>query len=188
MSQRSDLDRLVDAAMGALGSLARRGSTLTTGVALIALVVVGLAYAIGIAALDGSAQSAWVLLGGILLVSAVGAPLLASMRLRAIPKSTTKLATELRGLLGQSDEARQVVIETVAHDEPASDGRPLPAIVYQSQHFTTLRTLAGTSEDFKDLAVVFHRVATLPGLVAIGLLLTALGALCGFVLFLVLIF
>ena len=188
MTVPGDVDRLVDAALGALGSLARRGSTLTTGVALIALLVVGLSYGIGIAALDGSAQSAWVLLGGILLVTAVGAPLLASLRLRAIPKSTTKLASELRGLLGQSDAARQVVIETVAHDEPEADGRPLPAIVYQSQHFTTLRTLAGSSDDFKDLALVFHRVATLPGLVAIGLLLTALGALCGFVLFLVWVF
>lgn len=185
MTVPGDVDRLVDAALGALSNLARRGSTLTTGVALLALLVVGLAYAIGIAALDGSAQSAWVVLGGVLLITAVGAPLLASLRLRAIPRSTTKLATELRGLLGQSDAARQVVIDTVAHDEPQADGRPLPAIVYQSQHYTTLRTLAGTSGDFKDLAVVFHRVATLPGLVAIGLLLTALGALCGFVLFLV---
>ncbi|CAN5479508.1 hypothetical protein BH24ACT5_BH24ACT5_22140 [soil metagenome] len=195
------IERLVEQAIGAVGSLARRGSTLTTGVAVIAGVVSIAAYLVGLAAFDGGARAVWAVVGAVLVVAAAGAPLLASMRLRRIPRQATALHTELRALLGRSDEARRVVVETVAHepdDDLKGDGaesEPLaasasrtPAVVVQSQRFHSLRQLAATSGDVKTLASVTASLASLPGLVAVGLVGTGIAAVAGFILTLIWIF
>jgi len=186
-----DIDRLVDRALNALRTFAHRGSTLTTGVALMALFVVGLAYLVGLQAFTGGARTVWLGLGAVMLVASVGAPLLASFRLRSIPKHSTELATELRALL-RNDEARQVVIETVAADEgeaPAMpSGRPVPVVVFQSQNYTRLRTITDSTEGFARLAWAFKNLASVPGLVIVSMILTGIGAFLGFVFFLIWVF
>jgi len=187
-----DLDRLVDRAMKALASFARRGSTITTGVALVALLVVGLAYLVGLAAFDGGARAVWIGVGAAMLVASVGAPLLASFRLRAIPRQSAALAAELHSLLGHDAEAKRVVIDTVAADDGATgtmpSGRPVPAVVFQSQHYTRLHTIVDTREGFTTLAAAFRSLAGLPGLISVGLALTGLGGFLGFVFLLIWIF
>lgn len=189
---RDDIDRLVDRALGAVGTFARKGSTLTTGVALVAAFVVGLAYLVGLAAFGGGTRTVWLGVGAVMLLAAVGAPLLASMRLRAIPKQSTELAGELRTLLGKSEDAKRVVIETVAAEDGATgsmpSGRPVPALVFQSQHYTRLRTITGATGEFKTLASAFQSLASIPGLMSVGLLLTGLGGFLGFVFTLIWIF
>lgn len=183
-----DMGGLVDGAIRALGTLARRGSALTTGVAIIAAVVCGLTYLLGLAAFDGGARSTWIVLGALLLVGAVGAPLLASVRLRSLPRRSSQLAGELRTLLQRDDDAKRVVVETVSWEDddvvrPGPAGRPMPAVVWQSQHYTTMRRIVGSSDDVKNLAAAFQRIASLPWLVTVGLMLTGLGGFLGFVFF-----
>lgn len=196
------IDRLVEQAIGAVGTLAKRGSTLTTGVAVIAGVVSIAAYLVGLAAFDGGTRTVWGVVGALMVLAAVGAPLLASIRLRRIPRQATALHAELRSLLGRSDEARRVVVETVAHesgdDDTGGDGvrrEPLaasasrtPAVVVQSQRFHSLRRLAATTDDAKTLASVTSSLATLPGLVAVGLVGTVVAAVAGALLTLIWIF
>lgn len=187
-----DVDRLVDRALQALRTFAHRGSTLTTGVALMALFVVGLAYLVGLQALTGGARTVWMGLGAVMLVAAVGAPLLASFRLRAIPKHSTELASELRTLLGRNEDARRVVIETVAADAGDApsmpSGRPVPVVVFQSQNYTRLSSMATAKDGFTTLAWAFHSLASLPGLLIVSMLLTGIGAFLGFIFLLVWIF
>jgi len=190
-SSAGDVDRLVDVAVGAVARLARRGSVLTTGVALVAAVIVGGAYLIGIAAFTGGDRTIWLVAGGLLLAAAVGAPLLASVRLRGIPRRATALSSELRALLGRSEEAKRVVVETFDRESTADSGptgRQVPAIVVQGQQFSRLRTIAGSSGELATLIATLRRLATLPGLVAIGIALTGVGAVLGFVFFLIWIF
>lgn len=190
---RDDVGRLVDRAIDALGNMARKGSALTTGVAIVAAFISGLAYVVGLAAFDGGTRRVWLVVGAAIVVGAVGAPLLASFRLRSLPKQSAQLAGELRTLLRRSDDAKRVVVETVSWEDdatprPGPGGRPMPAVVWQSQHYTTLRGLVGRSDDVKNLAAAFQRIATLPGLVTLGLALTGLSAACGFVFLLIWIF
>lgn len=181
-----DVDRLVESAIRGVSALARRGSLVTTVIALVAVLVVGLAYLAGIAAFDGGTQTVWLVVGGLFLLAAAGAPLLASVRLRRIPRDATRAAAELRTLLGRHDEAKRVVIDTVAHE--GSEGGRVTALIAQGQSYTRLRTIVGRSDDLAALAATFRRLATLPGLVAVGLILIAAGALLGFVFTLVWIF
>lgn len=193
MSNLDDVGRLADRAIDALGNLARKASALTTGVAIVAAFVSGLAYLVGLAAFDGGTRNVWLVVGAAIFVCAVGAPLLASVRLRSLPKQSAQLAGELRTLLLRNDDAKHVVVETVSWENdaaprPGPGGRPMPAVVWQSQHYTTLRGLVGHSDDVKNLAGAFRRIATLPGLITLGLVLTGLSAFCGFVFLLIWIF
>lgn len=192
----SDVDQLVDRALAAVTTLARRGSTVTTGVAIFAFLVVGAAYLVGLAAFGGGTRTAWAVVGATILLLAVGAPLLASFRLRSIPRNAASLAAELRTVLAGDGEAKRVVIETVEADDPNATEPTVvgfggaaraPMVSAQYQRFTTLRGVA-SSEGVSNLAAVAQRLASLPGLLAVALLLTMLSAVLGFVFLLIWIF
>jgi hypothetical protein len=196
----SDIDALVDRAVSAVSTIARRGSTLTTGVAIVAALVFGAAYLVGLGAFGGSTRTAWAVIGGALLLVAVGAPLVASFRLRSIPKKANSLVGELRALINRNESARRVIIDTVEAEPSAAgsmDARGFaaggfgsartPQVVVQFQRFSQLRSFA-TSDDLKNLASVAQTVGSLPALVSAGILLTGLGAFLGFIFTLIWIF
>jgi hypothetical protein len=206
----SDIDALVDRAVAAVSTIARRGSTLTTGVAIVAALVFGAAYLVGLGAFGGTTRTVWAVVGGALLLVAVGAPLVASFRLRSIPKKANSLVGELRALIDRDESARRVIIDTVLSEdgsaEPSAadsmDARRFaaggfaaggfgsartPQVVMQFQRFSQLRSFA-TSDDVKNLAGVAQTVGSLPGLVSAGILLTGLGAILGFIFTLIWIF
>ena len=206
----SEIDDLVDRAVQAVAAIARRGSTLTTGVAIVAAVIFGSAYLVGLAAFGGSTRTMWAVVGGAMLLAAVGAPLVASFRLRAIPRKTRGLVGELRTLLGRDESAKRIVIETVAA-EPTFDstgaaagdapggaspgvhggGRfgasRTPEVIGQFQRFSTLRSIAGAA-DVPTIASIARTIGSLPALVSIGILLTGVGAVLGFIFTLIWIF
>lgn len=212
----SDIDALVDRAVSAVSTITRRGSTLTTGVAIVAGLVLGATYLVGLAAFGGSTRAVWAVIGAVLLLVGVGAPLLASFRLRSIPKRANSLVGELRTLLDRDESARRVVIDTVTAEDasaPPGTADPLnaragsgaggfgaggfgaggfggsrtPGVVVQFQRFSQLRSLA-ISNDVRNLAQVARTIGSLPALVSAGILLTGLGALLGFVFVLIWIF
>ncbi len=184
-----DLDRLVSRAVHAVGNLARRGSMLTTGVGLIAFVITGAAYLVGLGAFDGGVRSVWVVLGAVLLFTAAGAPLMASYRLRAIPRHADELISELRMLIGRNDEARRVVIDTVAVDEePATADTHAPVLLVQGGQFNTLNRIAVDAGDVPHLVRATRDLASLPSLLAIGLALTGFAAVLGFIFTLIWLF
>lgn len=186
-----DLDRLVDRAVGVVGNLARRGSTLTTGVAMVAFIITGGAYLVGLGAFDGAARTVWVAVGAALVILAVGTPLLASYQLRSIPRHADSLVAELRTLLRRSEPARRIVVETVEHDAgppPAAGATRPPTVIVQSGQFNTLRQIASESGNVKNLLHVTKTLAYLPALVSIGLATTGLAAFLGFIFTLIWLF
>lgn len=169
---------------------------MTTGVAIFAGVVVGAAYLVGLAAFGGGTRSVWAVVGAAMLLLAVGAPLLASFRLRSIPRKATTLASELRTLVSREGEAKRIVIETVEAEPSMFDPSSFtgfggtarsPVMLTQYQRFTALRGVA-SSEGVKTLTNVAQHLASLPGLLAIALLLSGLSAVLGFVFLLIWIF
>jgi hypothetical protein len=206
----NEIDALVDRAVAAVSTIARRGSTLTTGVAIVAALIFGAAYLVGLGAFGGSTRTAWAVIGGALLLVAVGAPLVASFRLRSIPKKADRLVGELRALINRDESARRVIIDTVEAEPGAAhsmDARGFatggfaaggfgsggfgsartPQVVVQFQRFSQLRSFA-TSDDVKNIANVAQTIGSLPALVSAGILLTGLGAFLGFIFTLIWIF
>lgn len=170
-------------------TLARRGAALAMGVAIVALVVIGLAYLLGILALDGTARTVWLVLGGLLLLVGVLWPLRAALGLRQLPKALGNFVTEVQTLLSDDAEARHVVIDTVdVAPSTTASGRTVPTIVSQSQRFTSLRELARKHASLGTLNRTAQQVASVPGLAAISILLTVLGGFLVLVFGLILIF
>ncbi len=130
------------------------------------------------------------------LLLAVGAPLLATFRLRSIPRKANSLVGELRTLVNRNSEAKRIVIDTVEAEPDTAQsmnarggfaGSRTPPVVLQFQRFSSLRSFA-TSDDVKNLASVVQTVGSLPGLVAGGIALTGIGAVLGFIFTLIWIF
>jgi hypothetical protein len=176
-----DADRLARQTTALLSNLARKGMALATGIALITLLVGGLSYLTGLAGLDGSARSAWVFVGGVMLVCAVGAPLLARWRLAGVRRHLDALVGEVRSLITESPEAERVVIETVAHDEGQPDEiTDLRPVVYDSRQFNRLRMVSVSYDDLRELPGALRTVTTFPGLLAIALIGVVVFGILGF--------
>jgi hypothetical protein len=171
----ADIDQLARQTTALVSDLARKGMALATGVAILVLVVGGLSYLTGLAGLEGSARSAWTVVGLAMLVAAVGAPLLARRRLARVRRHVSALVGEVRTLITRDPEAQQVVIETVAHDEQPDPVRELRPVVYDSRQFDRLRVVSVRANDLRELPGALYAVTTFP-----WLLLMALGGVVVF--------
>jgi hypothetical protein len=184
-----DVDELAHRTTDLVTRLARKGMALATGVAVVVLVVGGLTYLTGLAGLDGSARSAWTVVGAVLLVIAVGAPLLARHRLGAVRRHATELVGEVRTLITRDGNAQRVVIETVAVEErDPAEVTELRPVLYDARQFTRLRQVTVTATDLRALPSVLRTVTTFPALLGIALLGVLVFAVLGFLFLLAWIF
>ena len=178
----ADVDELANRTTALVTSLARKGMALAIGVALVVGVVGGLSYLTGLAGLDGSARSLWTVLGLVMLVVAVGAPLLAWWRLATISRRAGDLVGEVRTLITRDAAAQRVVIETVAVDErDPTTVRDLRPVVYDSRQFHRLRQVTVGAGDLAQLTSALRTVTTFPGLLGLALLGVVVFGLLGFV-------
>jgi hypothetical protein len=174
-----DLDALARRAVDAVMLLARRGAMLALYVAIVTTLVVGAGFALGVAAMSGDVQSAWILIGGVLAVIAIGAPLLAGWRLLSVRRQAGDLVGEVRTLLSNDAQAERVVIETVDVGEDGTGGAT-PAVVGQTVQFSRLRAIALNTENLRSLPGALRAVTTFPALLAIALVLMVVFGVLGF--------
>ena len=177
----ADVDELARRTTTLIAGLARKGVRLASGVVVVVLVICGLSYLTGLAALDGSARSAWAIVGLAMLVVAVGAPLLARWRLASVTRRTGELITEIRSLVTRDADAQRVVIETIAHDEgQAPEIRDLRPVAYDSRQFNRLRHITVRAGDVGRLPVVLRSLVTLPYLLLVAVLGVLVFGVLGF--------
>jgi hypothetical protein len=174
-----DLDALARRAVDAVMLLARRGALLALTVAIVTTLVVGAGYALGLAAMSGDVESAWIAIGGVLAVIAIGAPLLAGWRLLGVRRHAGELVGEVRTLLTKDARAERVVIETVEVGDDGTGGAT-PAVVGQTVQFSRLRTLALGTENLRRLPDALRAVTTFPVLLAVALVLMLVFGVLGF--------
>lgn len=191
----ADFDALARSAVGTVIELARRATSVAVAFALFVGVVALVTYALGLAALQGSTRSAWVVIGAVLVVIAVGAPLLAAFRLRRIRAHAGALVNDVRTLLTNNVEAEQIVIETVEvpPTAPGPAGSRVmpggtPALVGQSAQFTRLRRIASSTDNLRALPGTMRTIATFPALLALAALLMLVMLILALVFFLAWIF
>ena len=175
-----DLDELARRMTGLVSELARKGMMVATGVAVLVLLIGGASYLTGLAALDGSARSAWTLVGLAMLIAAIAAPLIAGWRLRRVRRHVDELVGEVRTLITTEPDAQRVVIETIAHDEqPVQRGDPLP-VVYDSRQFSRLRTASAGVGGMRQLPGALLAVTTFPALLLWALVGIVVFGILGF--------
>jgi hypothetical protein len=163
---------------------ARLGAALAGGVALLGLFVAGTALLVGRAALDGTADVVWTVVGVLLLIGAVVPPVIASFSLQSVGRFARDLVAELRSLLDAGGEASSVVIETT---EVTVDGsRAVVATAMPAMG--RLRAQALQSGTARRLSQALASLMRLPLLLAISVITMFFAAGAGFVLFLVWVF
>jgi hypothetical protein len=173
------VDDLALRAVDAVMLLARRGALLALGVALFTALVVGVGYALGLAAMSGDVEQVWIVIGGALAVIAVGAPLLACWRLSRVRRHATELVDEVRTLLTKNAAAERVVIETVDVGGDGTGGAT-PAVVGQTVQFSRLRSIALTTENLRSLPRALRTVTTFPILLLVAVVLMLVFGILGF--------
>jgi hypothetical protein len=186
----TDLNALARRAVDVAITFARRAGRLAVGTALFVAVVALSTYFIGLAALSGSARSAWVLMGAALVIVAVGAPLLAWWRLFTVRRHANELIDDVRRLITGNPEAERVVIDTV-------EAQPAPAVspsgrqelmVAGTQQFYRLRTISVGTTNLRRLPGAMYALTSYPILLGISLLMTLVFAALGFIFLLVWLF
>jgi hypothetical protein len=185
----TDLNALARRAVDVAITFARRAGRLAVGTALFVAVVALSTYFIGLAALSGSARSAWVLIGAALVIVAVGAPLLAWWRLFTVRRHANELVDDVRRLIAGNPEAERVVIDTVeAQPSPASPSGRQELMMTGTQQFYRLRTISVGTTNLRRLPGALYALTSYPILLGIALLMTLVFAVLGFIFLLVWLF
>jgi len=101
--------------------LVRRGTRLAVGALAIVTVICLGSYALGIAALSGGVETAWIVLGGVGVVVAIGSILVAMFRLWVISRMSVALVTDIQTLITNDPGSERVVIETIESSDGVQD-------------------------------------------------------------------
>jgi len=166
MSQQRDLaQRAVDSFL----TLVRRGTRLAAGtLAIVTLICLGGLF-LGIAALSGGVQTAWMLLGGIGAVVAIGCVLLAMFRLWAITSLSTALVLDIQNLISNDPGAERVVIETVESSDGVQDQS---AVVMSRQFFAMSDSVGVRAGQFVALSLALKSITSFPLLMLLATAIT----------------
>jgi hypothetical protein len=166
MSQQRDLaQRAIDSFL----TLVRRGTRLAAGtLAIVVLVCVG-GFVLGLAALDGGVRNAWILLGGVGVVVAVGSVLLAMFRLWAIASVSVALVNEVQALISSDPLSERVVIETI---ESSDDVQDQSAVVMSRQFFKMSDSVGARAGQFAALSLALKSITSFPLLILLATAIT----------------
>jgi hypothetical protein len=170
---------LADRTVESFQRLVHRGSRLAVGVLIVVSVICIGSFTLGLVALTGGVRTAWAILGGIGLIVAIGALVLALFRLWVISTMSVSLAQDLRTLLVNDPGTERVVIETVE----ASDGvQDQSAVVMSRQFFQMNDTVAPRAGQLLALSLALKSITAFPLLVMLSVAIT-FGFACLSVLF-----
>ena len=162
------LHDLATRTVDSLLTLVRRGTRLAFGTLLVVVVVCVGTFALGIAALSNGIETVWIVAGGFAAVVAIGAVVLAMLRLWAITRLGSALVTEVERLIAGDPQSERVVVETVE----ASDGVQDQSAMVMSRQFFTMSNTVGTAGQFGALAVALKSVTTFPLLILLATVVT----------------
>ncbi len=177
MSEQRDLaQRAVDSFL----TLVHRGTRLAAGTLVIVVLICVGGLFLGIAALTGGMRTAWILLGGIGAVVAVGSVVLAMFRLWAITSLSVALVSDLQALISSDPGSERVVIETVESSDGVQDQS---AVVMSRQFFAMSDSVGGRAGQFVALSLALKSVTSFPLLILLATAITV-GFACLSMLFL----
>jgi hypothetical protein len=161
-------------------TLVHRGTRLAAGtLAVVVLICVGALF-LGVAALSGGMQTAWILLGGIGAVVAIASVVLAMFRLWAITTISVALVNDIQSLISSDPGSERVVIETIESSDGVQDES---AVVMSRQFFAMSDTVGGRAGQFVALSLALKSVTSFPLLILLATAITV-GFACLSMLFL----
>lgn len=169
-SPRPSVNQLAVRTVDAVLSVLRRANRLAAGVLIIAGGVCVLGFLLGLAALDGGARTAWIVIGGAFALIAIGSVGLAMWRLSVVNRTSTGLIGEVRTLIDRDRESERAVFETVQMTEDSVD---VGVVQVSRQYFGLRDVVSGRATTYPALSAALRAITGLP----LALLLATLIAL-----------
>ena len=162
------IQKLAERTVDTLLTLVDRGTRLAFGALMIVVVVCVGGFALGVAALSGGIETAWIVLGGFAAFIAISAVVMAMFRLWAITRLGAALVTEVERLIAGDPRSERVVIEAVE----ASDGVQDQSAIVMSRQFFTMSNTVGAAGQFGALAIALKSVTTFPLLILLAVVIS----------------
>ncbi len=159
-------DRLARRAVASVMTLVRRGLALAGGLLMVTIVACGGGFLLGYAALSDGMQTVWIMIGGFFAVLAIGASVLAIVRLLAVRTREDQLIAEIAALIAADPQTERTVIETIEVNDASQD----QGVVVMSREFSTMQqSFGGRLDSSPALKTALSAVTSLPFLVFITL-------------------
>lgn len=171
------VENFVTQGLNAITGLTLLASSITRTIAILGAVIVGVAVLLTVVALSGIEQWVTLVLGGILMIAAVIAPMITSFRLKAVPSQANELVGDLKVLAGRMVDVYKSTGETFAGAGQPVEGGVIARVGAYRQQYQTINSLPNMFKDLTSLAPTIARITSLPTLFGIGLGAILLAAL-----------
>ena len=181
----SETDELVQRAVAGVTAIAGRAARFAGRLLLMAIVVCGGGFLLGVAALSDSngVQAVWIVLGIVFGAIAIGGSFLAWWRVGAVKRHVPELADEVRTLISEGKDTGRTVVETFDVDTDGRRGDPDAgsAIVLSRQMYGFRNVVGSGLESSARLTAAITALTSFPGLVLAAILISCVFAFFGFV-------
>jgi hypothetical protein len=157
-------ERLARRAVVSVMTLVRRGLALAGGLLMVTLLICGGGFLLGYAALSDGMQTLWIMIGGFFAILAIGASVLAIVRLLTVRMHRDQLIEEIARLITNDPQTERTVIEVIEVNDASQD----QGVVVMSREFSTMQqSFGGRLDSTPALRTSLSAVTSLPFLVFI---------------------
>ncbi len=170
----AEVDELARRAVDGVIRLAARATTFASYV-FVAVVLIGTtSFLLGLAALDGNAQTVWTVLALGFGAVAVRNAFVTRWRLASVGYHVNALVAELASLLEFGHPATRTMVDAVEAEERQGDG----SVLVVSREFFSLRdAIDNRADDYRWLMSMLRAVTTFPALVFSTIAITTVFAM-----------
>ena len=170
----TEVDELARRAVEGVVRLASRATALASYV-FVAVVLIGMtSFLLGVAALDGSARTVWIVLGLGFGLVAVRNAFVARWRLGSVGYHVTALIAELVSLLEFGHPATRTMVDSVEADERDGGGS---ALVVSREFYSLRDSIDNRDYEVRRLLSMLRAMTTFPTLVLSAIAITVVFAM-----------
>jgi hypothetical protein len=134
----NDVEALVARTIATITAISRKAAKFSGIVAALATIVCAGSFLLGIAALSGGMQSAWIVLGIVFGAIALAAGLTAWWRVGSIRRHVPEIANEIRALVSDGTSTTKHVIETFDVNDAQSKAGSTIGLSREVFHFKSV--------------------------------------------------
>jgi hypothetical protein len=181
----AEIDELVRRTVDTVTLIADRAAAFSTRLFLMAVLICGGGFLLGVAALDGGIRQVWIVLGLVFGAIAVGGAFLARWRVGSVRRHVPELADEVRTLISEGKDTTRTVIDTFVVDADGDgdrDGFAGGSAIVMSRQMYGFKDMVGSGlESSARLTAAVTALTSFPALVlgtiAISLVFGFLGVI-----------
>jgi hypothetical protein len=169
----NDIDAQVERALRSLTAVARKVARAATWLLVLTVIVCGSSFWLGLEALSGAGQTAWIILGGVFGAIAIWSAAVARWRIGFVRRNVPQVAADVRTLISQGGQQAQTVIDVFQDDELGTGS----AMVVSRNVFGARGLVGQGVASSAKLTYAIHAITSFPWLALVS---TAISLVFGF--------